>query len=272
MYRALFSLLLSAVMLLAGCADNHGEAAPVTNGDFNNETAALSTAPEISREDNDSTSGEAVADEEPYYPRDPRTAEYLSRMEECEDFGTILDYGAEVGIADLDSDGNPEIIVLMQGSNPLSAVFGIDENGAYLAGISEDSIFPESTSDVSYYGEIPDCCIVDGKPRYFTGYWVGGSGGGGGGWAELTLFDRKIRTEPIAQYEMSRDGFAFVYEYSGFENEEEYERYIADYFAAYEPVSTLKFRIMETPPDERTELVSRKLDEYFTEYNGAAAT
>ncbi len=197
---------------------------------------------------------------------DSTAIEYLSQLEKCEGFADTLDMGADAVITDLDSDGSPELIIQICSMISVSDVFGIDENGAYRATVSKDSIISENTGDVSYIGEPPVCCIIDREPQFYSRYWSGGSCGGEGGWARLTLSDREIKTEPLAQYGMHREGFSQVYEYSGFENEEEYNKYIEDFFSRHESSPAVRFRFLDVEKSEYRALLLQQIEKYFTEY------
>ncbi len=197
---------------------------------------------------------------------DMSAIEYLTQIEKCEGFSDTLDMGADAVIADLDNDGSPELIIQICSMVTISDVFGIDENGAYRATVSKDSIITENAGDVSYVGEPPVGCIIDREPQYFARYWSGGSCGGEGGWARVILSDREIKTKPLAQYGMYRDGFAQVYEYSGFESEEEYNKYIEDFFSRHRSAPVVKFRLLDVEKSEYRALVLQQLEKYFTEY------
>ncbi len=197
---------------------------------------------------------------------DMSAIEYLTQIEKCEGFSDTLDMGADAVIADLDDDGSPELIIQICSMVTISDVFGIDENGAYRATVSKDSIITENAGDVSYVGEPPVGCIIDREPQYFARYWSGGSCGGEGGWARVILSDREIKTEPLVQYEMYKDGFAQVYEYSGFESEEEYNKYIEDFFSRHRSAPVVKFRLLDVEKSEYRALVLQQLEKYFTKY------
>ncbi len=261
------SILLALTMLLSGCnADKRAqetttEITTTTTADTTAaatatamETTAVTTTPETISE---------AAVKTPVY--DARATEYLTEIEKCEGFAETLGYGVEAAIADLDNNGSPELIIQITGMISLAAVFGIDESGAYRASVSENSIISESTGDVSYIGEPPVGCIIDREPQYFARYWSGGSCGGEGGWARLILSDREIKTEPLVQYVMYRNEVDYIYEYSGFENDEEYNQYISDYFAAFESVPIVEERIAGMSDSEKKTVVLQLLDEYFTE-------
>ncbi len=263
------SLIVAIAMLLSGCnADKTAEittTAETSAVTTETTTAATTTTAETTTVI--ASSATTAFSEKPAEPvsYDIRSTEYLTEIEKCESFADTLDMGADAVIADLDGDGSPELIIQKCALVTISDVFGIDENGAYKAEINADSIISENTGYVSYYGDIPCCFKVDGKQQYFSHYWSGGSCGGEGGWARLVLSEREIKTEPVTQYYMSRDGFAQIYDYVGFENEDEYNSYIDSYFAEFEAVETVSFRIAGTDKTERRGLILQQLDRYFSE-------
>ncbi len=260
--------LLAITMLLTGCnsAEKTEQPTAEITTTTNAETTVVTTAMKAENTSVVITSDTALETAEEITVYHALAAEYLTRIEKYEGFSDTLDMGADAVIADLDNDGSPELIIQICSMITVSAVFGIDENGAYRATVSNDSIISESTDDVSYIGEPPVGCIIDREPQYFARYWSGGSCGGEGGWARLVLSDREIKTEPLAQYVMHRDGFAQVYEYSGFESEEEYNKYIEDFFSQHQAAPAVKFRLLDVEKSEYRTLVLQQLEKYFAEY------
>ncbi len=264
------SILLAIAMLFSGCDADEMTESTSTDTEIITSISSTTTAKTTvaASTTHTTTSAVEITAEEPeeisFY--DDRATEYLSRLEKCEYFADALDNGADAVITDLDNDGSPELIIQICSMITVSDVFGIDENGVYRATVSKDSIISENTGDVSYIGEPPVGCIIDREPQYFARYWSGGSCGGEGGWARLTLSNREIKTEPLAQYGMHKDGFAQVYEYSGFENEEEYNKYIEDFFSRRESAPAVRFRFLDVEKSEYRALLLQQLEKYFTEY------
>lgn len=279
MKRSIAFLIFAA--LLTGCADSSPRKSEqtaealtsVTETTEPSATASTSLTTLATTSSTTASIAEIVSDIPEEYPvYDARAVEYLTELEKCEELASILDLGVDGAIADLDNNGSPELVVQIGALITISAVFGIDENGAYLAEMSEDSFLyePESDGAYSYFGVAPVGYTFHREPHFFAKFWNGGSVGGVGGWVRLILSNREIKTEAVAHYSYSISS-AEGYYYDGFENEEEYNKYIEDYFPRYEDAPCVKFSLRGVESSEYRELLLQQLDSYFKDHGPEAS-
>lgn len=221
-FKSVLICALSAVMLCSCANDaNSGEVAetaeasetePVTSAETAAETIALETA-------------ESETEETPQtarYSSDERVQSYMEQLVQLESFNEVLPQAAYCYICDLDSDSTPEVVIQAAANISASAVFSVDNKGAFMAEPVGGTVFTDEKTWCSYNGDIPKSFILDGKDQYFAECFVGGTAGDGG-IINLELDGRKLSSEYIGRYSFSS---AMGYEYSGFENEEKYSEYI----------------------------------------------
>ena len=263
-FKGVIICALSAVMLCS-CADdaNSGEVAetaevsetePVTSA----ETAAETTALETSEKETEETP-QTVR-----YSYDSRVQSY---MEQLESFNEVLPQAAYCYVCDLDSDSTPEVVIQAAANISASAVFSVDNKGAFMAEPAGGTVFTDEKTWCSYNGDIPKSFILDGKDQYFAECFVGGTAGDGG-IIKLELNGRKLSSEYIGRYSFSG---AMGYEYSGFENEKQYNEYIRSYFSKLEPQwKLMPYSDVLDIEEKSPRIISALLEEFYSDRDSLA--
>lgn len=258
-FKGVIICALSAVMLCS-CADgaNSGEVAetaeasetePVTSA----ETAAETTVSETAESETEETPKTAK------YSSDERVQSYMERLVQLESFNEVLPQAAYCYVCDLDSDGTPDVIIQAAANISASAVFSVDDEGAFMAEPDGGTVFTDEKTWCSYNGDIPQSFILDGEDQYFAECFVGGTAGDGG-IIKIGLNGRKLSSEYIGRYSFSG---AMGYEYSGFENEEQYNEYIRSYFSKLEPQwKLMPYSDVLDIEEKSPRIISALLDEY----------
>lgn len=194
------------------------------------------------------------------YSHDARVQGYMEQLVQLEAFNEVLPQAAYCFICDLDSDGTPELVIQAAANISVSAVFSVDCEGAFMAEPAGGTIFTDENTWRSYNGDIPKSFILDGKDQYFAECFVGGTSGDGG-IIKLELNGRKLSSEYIGRYSFSS---TMGYEYSGFENEEQYNEYIRSYFCQLEPQRKLMpYREVSDIKEKTPQLISSLLEDYY---------
>lgn len=168
----------------------------------------------------------------PFYSSDERVQSYMEQLVQVESFNEMLPQAAYCLICDLDSNGIPEVVIQAAALISVSAVFSVDDEGAFMAEPAGGTAFTDEDTWRSYDGDIPESFVLSGQDQYFASCWVGGSVAGEGGIIQLCLNGRKLSSEYVGGYSYSS---TMGFEYSGFENEEQYNEYIRSYFQKLEP-------------------------------------
>lgn len=266
-FKGVIICALSAVMLCS-CADdaNSGEVAetaeasetePVTSA----ETAAETTASETAESETEETPKTAK------YSSDERVQSYMERLVQLESFNEVLPQAAYCYVCDLDSDGTPDVIIQAAANISASAVFSVDNEGAFMAEPDGGTVFTDEKTWCSYNGDIPKSFILDGEDQYFAECFVGGTAGDGG-IIKIGLDGRKLSSEYIGRYSFSG---AMGYEYSGFENEEQYNEYIRSYFSKLEPQwKLMPYSDVLDIEEKSPRIISALLDEYYKDRESLA--
>lgn len=266
-FKGVIICALSAVMLCS-CADdaNSGEVAetaeasetePVTSA----ETAAETTASETAESETEETPKTAK------YSSDERVQSYMERLVQLESFNEVLPQAAYCYVCDLDSDGTPDVIIQAAANISASAVFSVDNEGAFMAEPDGGTVFTYEKTWCSYNGDIPKSFILDGEDQYFAECFVGGTAGDGG-IIKIGLDGRKLSSEYIGRYSFSG---AMGYEYSGFENEEQYNEYIRSYFSKLEPQwKLMPYSDVLDIEEKSPRIISALLDEYYKDRESLA--
>lgn len=220
---------LSAV-LLCSCANaaNSEEGSDTTVENEVTTQTELSTAAETTETEEAVTEEVSKAAE---YSFDDRVQSYMEKLMQLDSFNDVLSQAAYCFICDLDSNDTPDVVIQAAANRSLSAVFSVDDEGAFMAEPDGGTIFTDERTWCSYNGDIPQSFILDGKDQYFSECFDGGTSGDGG-IIKLVLNGRKLSSEYIGHYSFSS---TMGYEYSGFENEDQYNEYIRSYFRQLEP-------------------------------------
>ena len=99
----------------------------------------------------------------------------MEQLVQVESFNEVLSQAAYCLICDLDSNGTPEVVIQAAALISVSAVFSVDDEGAFMAEPAGGTAFTDEDTWRSYDGDIPQGFILDGKDQYFASCWVGGS-------------------------------------------------------------------------------------------------
>lgn len=190
-----------------------------------------------------------------------RTREYMEQLDKLEIFNEMLLHGAGCTVCDLDSDGTPEVIIEHKSASPVSAVFSVDEDGAFMAKPNGGTFFTGDDTFASYDGYLPVSFIFMEQDCFFAHCFSGGNTAGQGGIIKLVLNGRKLSSEAVGEWSFGLNGTT----YRGFEDQEQYNTYIKDYFGRLEP----QFKLMPTADwsdlnvNPSVYMVAKLLDEYF---------
>ncbi len=191
----------------------------------------------------------------------PETQEYMEKLDKLEKFNEFLPLAAEGMVCDLNSDGIPEVIIEIAAMKSASAVFSVDSDGAFMAEPKGGTAFTDSDTAASYDGKLPKGYVFMEQEQFFAESHEGGSVAGQGGVIQIKLNGREITSEMVSEWSYG----AKSYVYRGFENEEQYNAYLEDYFGSREPLNkpapTAEWRVLSryiAPYD-----IAELLDSYF---------
>ena len=266
-FKGVLICALSAVMLCSCANDaNSGEVSEtaevsVTEPVTSVETTAETTASETVETETEETPKTAV------YSSDERVQSYMEQLVQLESFNEVLSQAAYCYVCDLDSDGTPDVIIQAAANISASAVFSVDDEGAFMAEPDGGTVFTDEKTWCSYNGDIPQSFILDGEDQYFAECFVGGTAGDGG-IIKLELNGRKLSSEYIGRYSFSG---AMGYEYSGFENEEQYSEYIRSYFSKLEPQwKLMPYSDVLDISEKSPRIISALLEKYYSNRDSLA--
>ena len=255
---------LSAVMLCACTNDISSEVVSETSEN------KLVTSAETTFETLSAETTASETEETPQtvnYSYDDRVQSYMEQLVQLESFNEVLPQAAYCYVCDLDSDGTPEVVIQAAANISASAVFSVDNKGAFMAEPVGGTVFTDEKTWCSYNGDIPKSFILDGKDQYFSECFVGGTAGDGG-IIKLKLDGRKLSSEYIGRYSFSG---TMGYEYSGFENEEQYNEYIRSYFSKLEPQwKLMPYSEVLNIEEKSSNIISALLDEYYKDRDSLA--
>ncbi|MBQ8826148.1 MAG: hypothetical protein IJ007_03525 [Oscillospiraceae bacterium] len=268
------SIILTA-MLLCSCAKGGAEVTEsitspiettvITEADkpAQTETTAASSETTAAETENTVSETEEPINKHGLYSYDKRVQSYMEQLAKLDKFRETLPYAADCLICDMDSDGTPEVVFQIAAHISLSAVFSVDEEGAFMAEPAGGTVFTEGDVSYSYYGDTPESFILLGQDQYFAECWVGGSVAGEGGVIKLNLHGRQLSSEYVGQYSYGSKS----YTYRGFENEEQYNDYIRTFFGNLEPqwkyMPYRDFRGLKNPVSENH--VTVLLEDYYND-------
>ena len=261
-------------MLLCSCAKDNAEVTESITSPI--ETTVITEESATAQTETSGTSSETTAETENtvseteknknkhgLYSYDKRVQSYMEQLASLDKFRETLPFAADCLICDMDSDGTPEVVFQIAAHISLSAVFSVDEEGAFMAEPNGGTSFTEGDVSYSYNGDIPQSFILLGQDQYFAECWVGGSVAGEGGVIKLNLNGRKLSSEYVGQYSYGLKS----YTYRGFENEEQYNDYIRTFFGNLEPqwkyMPYRDFRGLEIPVSENH--VTALLEDYYSD-------
>lgn len=220
---------------LCSCANMANSGGISENEDDTAETTETELTTTIKTTEAETTiTEETEAEETPqntFYSSDDRVQSYMEQLVQLDSFNEVLPQAAYCLICDLDSNGTPEVVIQAAAHISVSAVFSVDDEGAFMAEPSGGTAFTDEDTWRSYDGDIPQGFIFDGKDQYFASCLIGGTAGYGG-IIKLELNGRKLSSEYVGEYSYSS---TMGFEYSGFDNEEQYNEYIYSYFQKLEP-------------------------------------
>lgn len=201
------------------------------------------------------------------YSYDDRVQSYMEQLVQLESFNEVLPQAAYCYVCDLDSDGTPEVVIQAAANISASAVFSVDDEGAFMAEPDGGTVFTDENTWCSYNGDIPKSFILDGEDQYFAECFVGGTAGDGG-IIKLKLDGRKLSSEYIGCYSFSG---TVGYEYSGFENEEQYSEHIRSYFSRLEPQwKLMPYSEVLDINKKSPSIISALLEEYYKDRDSLA--
>ncbi len=257
--------------LLCSCSQENEKITETTPAEIavTEETALTETSPPETTSVSEMTvteTEEAVNDD--LYSHDERVQGYMEQLTQLESFNETLPQAAYCLICDLDSNGTPEVVIQAAAHISVSAVFSVDNEGAFMAEPAGGTAFTGEDTWRSYDGDIPQCFILSGQDQYFASCWVGGSVAGEGGIIQLCLNGRKLSSEYVGEYSYSS---TMGFKYSGFDNEEQYNEYIRSYFQKLEPQWKLLphkelINIKEKTPNH----ISSLLEKYYNDRDDIA--
>lgn len=281
--------LLIAVFLLCSCSQNTAE---VTETSVTSSVTAETTAPEETEQTKTeppvtsaaettvseitvseiTTSETTVTETEKivsdFYSTDDRVQDYMKQLTELESFKELIPQAAKCLICDMDSNGTPEVVIQIGANRSLSAVFSVDDEGAFMAEPAGGTYFTDEDTWRSYDGEIPQSFILLGQDQYFAECFNGGSVWGQGGVIKLNLNGRKISSESVGEWSYGTKS----YTYRGFENEEQYNNYIKTFFGNLEPqwklMPSADFIGLDVIPNENH--ITPLLKEYYSDREALA--
>ncbi len=267
-FKGVIICALSAVMLCSCANDaNSGEVAETAEL---SETEPVTSAETLPAETTASETAESETEETPKtarYSSDERVQSYMERLVQLESFNEVLPQAAYCYVCDLDSDGTPDVIIQAAANISASAVFSVDNKGAFMAEPDGGTVFTDEKTWCSYNGDIPKSFILDGEDQYFAECFVGGTAGDGG-IIKIGLDGRKLSSEYIGRYSFSG---AMGYEYSGFENEEQYNEYIRSYFSKLESQwKLMPYSDVLDIEEKSPRIISALLDEYYKDRDSLA--
>lgn len=226
--------LILCTFLLCSCSQDNVNFTETTSAGaaVTEETAITESSPPETTSVSEMTVNEAEeAVNDDFYSHDERVQGYMEQLTKLESFNETLPQAACCLICDLDSNGTPEVVIQAAAHISVSAVFSVDDDGAFMADPAGGTAFTDADTWRSYDGEIPQGFILDGKDQYFASCLIGGTAGYGG-IIKLELNGRKLSSEYVGEYSYSS---TMGFEYSGFDNEEQYNEYIRSYFQKLEP-------------------------------------
>lgn len=268
-FKSVLICALSAAMLCA-CANTNDTNSGVVSGSAETSESELVTLAETTLETIPAETTASEAEETPQtvsYSSDDRAQSYMEQLVQLESFNEVLPQAAYCYVCDLDSDGTPEVVIQAAANISASAVFSIDNEGAFMAEPAGGTIFTDEKTWCSYNGDIPKSFILDGEDQYFAECFVGGTAGDGG-IIKLELDGRKLSSEYIGRYSFSG---AMGYEYSGFENEEQYSEYIRSYFSRLEPQwKLMPYSEVLDIEEKSPSIISALLEEYYKDRDSLA--
>ena len=198
-----------------------------------------------------------------FYSIDERVQSYMEQLTQLDSFNELIPQTAQCLICDLDSNGTPEVIVQISATSSVSAVFSVDEEGAFMAEPAGGTIFTDEDTWRSYDGGIPQSFIFSEQDQYFADCWVGGTVSGDGGIIKINLNGRKLSSEYVGEWSYGEKS----YTYHGFEDEEQYNDYIHSYFGKFEP----QWKLMPYEDFHADDIVTNEkhitalLEEYYTD-------
>ena len=262
-FKGVLICALSAVMLCSCANDaNSGEVSETAEASETEPvTSAETTASETAESETEETSQTAK------FSSDERVQSYMGQLVQLESFNEVLPQAAYCYVCDLDSDGTPDVIIQAAANISASAVFSVDNEGAFMAEPDGGTVFTDEKTWCSYNGDIPQSFILDGEDQYFAECFVGGTAGDGG-IIKIGLNGRKLSSEYIGRYSFSG---AMGYEYSGFENEEQYNEYIRSYFSKLEPQwKLMPYSDVLDTAKKSPSIISALLDEYYSDRDSLA--
>ena len=259
-----------SVLMLCSCASGNAEVtesvtAPIETTVITEGSAPAQTETSVTSAETTTVKTETEVSENKHglYSYDKRVQSYMEQLAKLDKFKETLPYAADCLICDMDSDGTPEVVFQIAAHISLSAVFSVDEEGAFMAEPAGGTVFTDGDINYSYNGDIPQSFILLGQDQYFAECWVGGSVAGEGGIIKLNLYGRELSSEYVGQYSYGLKS----YTYRGFENEEQYNDYIRSYFGNLEPqwkyMPYRDFRGLENPISENH--VTVLLEEYYND-------
>lgn len=254
-----------AAVMLCSCA-NSGEVSETAETSENKlVTSAETTFETLSAETTASETEETP--QTVNYSYDDRVQSYMEQLVQLESFNEVLPQAAYCYVCDLDSDGTPEVVIQAAANISASAVFSVDDEGAFMAEPDGGTVFTDENTWCSYNGDIPKSFILDGEDQYFAECFVGGTAGDGG-IIKLKLDGRKLSSEYIGRYSFSG---AMGYEYSGFENEEQYSEHIRSYFRKLEPQwKLMPYSEVLDINKKSPSIISSLLEEYYKDRDSLA--
>lgn len=260
---------LSAVMLCA-CANENDINSEIVSGSAEISESKLLTSAETTLETIPAETTASETEGTPQtvnYSYDDRVQSYMEQLVQLESFNEVLPQAAYCYVCDLDSDGTPEVVIQAAANISASAVFSVDDEGAFMAEPDGGTVFTDENTWCSYNGDIPKSFILDGEDQYFAECFVGGTAGDGG-IIKLELNGRKLSSEYIGRYSFSG---AMGYEYSGFENEEQYNEYIRSYFSRLEPQwKLMPYSEVLDINKKSPSIISALLEEYYKDRDSLA--
>lgn len=184
---------------------------------------------------------------------DPRTADYITALTECEKFADILGNSADILITDLNDDGTPEIVMQIATAVGLSAVFSVKDGRAFMSEPAPGSYTPDLHAGVPSYsfdaGSL-ECYQKDGEKIFIADSFIGGSAGGTGGLVGITFDGDKTSSYEISRECISRTGTEYYWQGEKV-SEENYSILWQEYMNSLEYSDVYTVRFPKTLRDSR---------------------